>query len=134
MMTIRWVILFGINLVLRTLDFANEPQQCNFSIDATNHAKVLFDTALPDLKDKNTTIIGLDIVVCQKVTDQHWDSVECPLGKLRYMSWKITTNIHHTTSHDPDTRLQLVMIKDLPYERLADSDLDHAHHTGLERR
>lgn len=95
---------------------------------------LFFDTVFSKSMDNDTVIVALDVVVGQKVTDQHWDSVECPLGKLRYMSWNITTNIHHTTSHDPDTRLQLVMIKDLPYERLADSDLNHAHHTGLERR
>ena len=95
------------------------------------HGRALFDVVLQEFRDNNTSIIGLDAVVEQKTTYERRGFVESPLGKLRCMSWGIPTDIDHIASHDPDTSLRLVDIKDVPYHLLAKSDLDH---TGFERR
>ncbi|KAG9667330.1 hypothetical protein KCU95_g17980, partial [Aureobasidium melanogenum] len=95
------------------------------------YGRALFDAVLQEFKDNDTTTIGLDAVVEQKFTYERRGFVESPLGKIRCMSWNIPTNIHHTTSHDLNTTLQLVNIKDVPHQLLAKSDLDH---TGFERK
>ncbi|KAI4724438.1 hypothetical protein E4T49_07845 [Aureobasidium sp. EXF-10728] len=95
------------------------------------HGRALFDAVLQEFKGNDTSIIGLDAVVEQKTTYERRGFVESPLGKLRCMSWDISTNIHHTASYDLDTRLRLVDIKDVPHHLLTKSDLDH---TGFERK
>ncbi|KAH0376013.1 hypothetical protein KCU92_g9960, partial [Aureobasidium melanogenum] len=106
-----------------------------FVVQPTNQGKgygrALFGAVLQEFKDNGTTIIGLDAVVEQKSTYERRGFVESPLGKIRCMSWNITTNIHHTTSHDLNTRLQLVDINGVPHHLLIRSDLDH---TGFERK
>ncbi|KAI5239829.1 hypothetical protein E4T43_06520 [Aureobasidium subglaciale] len=91
------------------------------------YGSALFEAVLQEFKSKNTSIIGLDAVVEQKTTYERRGFVESPLGKLRCMSWNISTNIDHGTSHDLDTNLRLIDIKDVPYHLLAESDLDHTY-------
>ncbi|KAI5202899.1 hypothetical protein E4T39_04533 [Aureobasidium subglaciale] len=95
------------------------------------YGRALFEAVMQEFKSNNTSIIGLDAVVEQKTTYERRGFVESPLGKLRCMSWNISTNIDHGTSHDPDTNLRLIDIKDVPYHLLTESDLDH---TGFERK
>ncbi|KAK6001974.1 hypothetical protein QM012_002464 [Aureobasidium pullulans] len=95
------------------------------------YGRALFDAVLQEFKDNDTITIGLDAVIEQKNTYERRGFVESTLGKIRCMSWSISTDIHHTTSHDLDTRLQLVDIKDVPHHLLAKSDLDH---TGFDRK
>jgi hypothetical protein len=54
-----------------------------------------------------------------KATYERQGFVESSLGTTRYMSRRLSTNIHHTTSHDPDRNLEPVDIKDDPCHLVA---------------
>jgi hypothetical protein len=84
-----------------------------------NYGRTLFEAALQKFKNDDTSVIGLDAVIESKATYERRGFVESSLGENCYMSRNISSIIHHTTSHDPDTSLELVSIKDNPCHLLA---------------
>ncbi|KAI4750089.1 hypothetical protein E4T52_06741 [Aureobasidium sp. EXF-3400] len=81
----------------------------------------------------STVYVGLDSVVEQKATYERRGFVASELGKIRCMSYTLSSTPNLTTTSDRVPNLlgfHLIDLKEIPYEILVQSDYDH---TGFER-
>lgn len=88
---------------------------------------------MDEFKKHSAAFVGLDSVTEQKATYERRGFVASKLGKIRCMSHKLSPTPGLVTTSKPVhnfSRLDLVDLKEIPYEILSKSDYDH---TGFER-